>query len=276
MTAALEACDKDPVAVAAAVQVHNLRIRALLTLAKIEAAAGAEASAIAAIDAAIRIARGEPLPVDEFGAKVVKLHDLRVSAPELRPAGTLHITCSVQCRVLLDGREAGRGSDVQVSGIPLGSHQLYVEPIDPAIHHQFQTDVLLSNGEPERAFDVTVPVATRPDDPPPDKKATPPKDGIKPRRLPRWAGILGIAVGAGLTVGGAVLLAVDGRCPGGGPTTGPNACSDLLDTLGVGAALTAIGGGTLIGFSVALGIGESRDAKRKKAKSTALMLNFRF
>ena len=251
----LERFDAEPSAVAASNDAHAVRIEGLLTLAKAELAQDREAEAIAAIDKAIRIARGEPLPVTGYGARVAKLHDLRVSAPELRPAGSVHVTCSVQCRVILDGRNAGEGTDVMVTGIPLGGHQLRVEPIAPDIDHHFQTDVLLSNGEPERAFEYTVPTADAPKDAP-AKTAT-----AKKRRLPRWAGIVGIGAGAALTIAGAVLIAMDGKCPDGSDPMSADPCPDVLNTDAVGIALTSVGAATLVGFSIALGIGEARQKK---------------
>lgn len=267
LRAALARFDEEPSVVATSNDAHAARIDGLLTLAKAELAADREADAIAALDKAIRIARGEPLPVSKHGARLIKLHDLRVGAPELRPNGSLHVTCSVQCRVILDGRTAGQGTDVMITGVPLGGHQLRVEPMAADIDHHFQTDVMLSNGEPERTYDYRVPEAGTP-----AEKATPDRapPSTKTRKLPRWAGILGIGVGAAATIAGAVLIAMDGKCPGGGNPRGADPCPDILNTDAVGIALTSIGAATLVGFSVALGVGEAR---QKKA-GAALTLRF--
>jgi hypothetical protein len=178
----------------------------------------------------------------------------------------MHVTCSVQCRVILDGRAAGQGTDVMVTGVPLGGHQLRIEPMSDDIDHHFQTDVLLSSGEPERTFDYQVPEAgagTTADDPTraDDRPA-------KRRRLPRWAGIVGIGAGAALTIAGAVLIAFDGKCPDGSDPMGADPCLNVLNTDAVGIALTSIGAATLVGFSIALGIGEARQKKQASANLT--------
>ncbi len=256
LRAALARFDAEPSVVAASPEAHAARIDGLLTLAQAELAQDREAEAIAAIDKAIRIARGEPLPSASYGPRLAKLHDLRVAAPELRPAGSLHVTCTVQCRVILDGRTAGEGTDVMITGLPLGGHQLRVEPVAPDIDHHFQTDVLLSNGEPERTIAYEVPEVQPKDTDAPKTAGTAPK-----RRLPRWAGIVGIGAGAALTIAGAVLIAMDGKCPDGSSPMSGDPCPNVLNTDAVGIALTSVGAATLVGFSIALGIGESRQKK---------------
>ena len=259
LRAALARFDEEPSVVATSNDAHAARIDGLLALAKAELAVGREADAIAALDKAIRIARGEPLPVAKHGQRLIKLHDLRVGAPELRPNGSLHVTCSVQCRVILDGRTAGHGTDVMITGVPLGGHQLRVEPMAAEIDHHFQTDVMLSNGEPERTYDYRVPEAGTPAKSTVDR--APADATAKPRKLPRWAGILGIGVGAAVTIAGAVLIAMDGKCPDGSNPRSADPCPDILNTDAVGIALTSVGAATLVGFSVALGVGEARQKK---------------
>lgn len=246
---------------------HEVRIDGLLTLARAELALEAEPEAITAIDEAIRIARGENVPVIDYGPSLAKLYELRVAAPEMRPDGSVHVTCTTRCRVVLDGREAGLGTDVLVTGIPLGRHRVRIEP-DYAIDGEaFEERFFLAAATTKQVFEYTPP-------PPPKDAAT--TDGAEgddgsaapageQRKLPRWASIVGISVGAVLVGAGAALIAIDGDCPDGTDPMGPDACQNTLATLPIGAALTAVGAGSMVGFSVALGIGEAREKKRKTA-----------
>ena len=60
---------------------------------------------------------------------------------------------------------------------------------------------------------------------------------------------------------GAVLIAMDGKCPDGSNPMSADPCPDVLNTDAVGIALTSVGAATLVGFSIALGIGEARQKK---------------
>lgn len=265
---AIKSLDAKPGLTAHDEAAYRARLDGLLTLARAELALEQEPEAIAAIDEAIRIARGENVPVTDYGPSLAKLYELRVAAPELRPDGSIHVACGSRCRVVLDGREAGLGTDVMITGIPLGRHRIRIEPSYTIDGEAFEERFFLAAATPEQAFEYDPP-------PPPASAGDPTGDGEanddpktpggRARKLPRWASIVGISVGAVLVAGGAALLAVDGDCPDGSDPAGPDACQNTLATIPIGAALTAIGGASMIGFSVALGIGEARQKKRKTA-----------
>ncbi|MBC8069766.1 MAG: hypothetical protein IAG13_15620, partial [Deltaproteobacteria bacterium] len=90
----------------------------------------------------------------------------------------------------------------------------------------------------------------------------------RPRKLPRWAGILGMAAGAAAIVAGGVLLAVDGECPDFSNNTGEGACKRTLNTKTTGYVVIGAGAAFMVGFTIPFAIGESRQAKARKRSTT--------
>jgi hypothetical protein len=143
-----------------------------------------------------------------------------------------------------------------------------VQSTDRPLEKPLVESITLSDDVPEAAlsFEVEAPPPeangedTLPVDPGPDA-------GVPKRRLPRWASIVGISVGAAAVVAGGVLIGVHGRCPDGSDPVGPNACLDVLSTRGAGIGVLVGGAALLTGFSIALGIGETRDNKRRRTEA---------
>lgn len=89
--------------------------------------------------------------------------------------------------------------------------------------------------------------------------------------VPRWASITGVSGGLALIVGGAVMLGIDGRCPGGyDPVTQVDQCPSVYGTGEGGAALVSIGAIVTVGMGVVLTVTEIQRAKQGKTRASAL------
>lgn len=260
---------------------QSMRIEGLLYLARALLVLGQPEDATAAMDEAIRAAGGTVSNVAEFGPSLSALYEGRRVAPELKPVGSLEVSCSGgPCRVFIDGRVLGTGMDVLSTGIPLGPHVVRIEPQNLTPAEPFkQTSIVLTQDAPKASLGLVVPA------PPKDmgtegaKALEPSKSG---RKLPRWAGILGMAVGGAALVGGAFAAAIDGRCPdlsNSDPDTGEK-CRDVHNSLLTGLVVLGVGVGTLSGFGIAFGIGQAKDkrhaAKQDKGTQASLQLRWRF
>lgn len=261
-------------------KLQALRIDGLLYLARALLALDDRDGAVAAIDEAIRVSGGNVASVGNFGPSLEKLYDERRGAPELRPAGAVQVSCSGgPCRVFLDGRVIGTGTDISSTGVPLGPHVIRIEPQAASPDDPFDQQVItLTDGSPSAQLTFTVPGVPDTDGGTEDPT---PAEGDSGRKLPRWAGILGITLGAVAVAGGAFAMAIDGRCPDlsdADPSAG-NACRDVHNSLITGAVVLGVGVGATTGFGIAFGLGEGKDkryAKEKAATSAALSYTFRF
>lgn len=245
-------------------EAHEARIYALLSLARAHLALEQTDEAAEAMDAAIRVARGDRLPATVFGPGLVELHERRLSAPENRPEGQLTVTCTPACEVVLDERGAGSGTQVEVRNLPLGPHRVHVHATAADVEDILSAQIELTADSPAAAL-TYAPAAPEAGTETPTS-GQPMKD-TPARRLPRWAGIVGIAAGAAAMVAGGVLLGLDGRCPDGSDPSGPNTCIDVLNTDKPGIALLVTGGALMTGFGVVLAIGETRDRKRRRVEA---------
>lgn len=263
-------------------KLQSLRIEGLLYLARALLALDDRDGAVGAIDEAIRVSGGNVASVGNFGPSLEKLYDERRSAPELRPAGAVQVSCSGgPCRVFLDGRVIGTGTDINSTGVPLGPHVIRIEPQAAGPDDPFEQQVItLSDASPSAALTFTVPSAPEGDG---GGTAQPvaTDDGGSGRKLPRWAGILGMTLGAVAVAGGVFAIAIDGRCPdlSDANATSGNACRDVHNSLATGAVVLGAGVGTLTGFGIAFGIGEAKDkrhAKQKAPTSASLSYTIRF
>jgi hypothetical protein len=258
----LDAAASQPVDVATDPALQRARTYALLALTRALLQLERHAEARDVMDEAVRIARSDRLPVALYGPAVVELYEARRAAAENRPIGSLEVQCTVPCRVILDERLAGLGHGVSLTGVPLGRHRVWVDAPNDGWAEPLHRTIDLGPGGPIRlAYE---PVAQSEPSPQPVPDGAP----IRRRRLPRWAGVLGVATGAVLMITGGVLLGVDGRCPDLSDPRREDPCPDVLDTNAGGIALLAIGGATLTGFSVAFAIGEIRQHKTAVAHAS--------
>ncbi len=267
-------------------KLQSLRIEGLLYLARALLVLDDRDGAVAAIDEAIRVSGGNVASVGNFGPSLEKLYDERRSAPELRPAGAVQVSCSGgPCRVFLDGRVIGTGTDINSTGIPLGPHVIRIEPQAAGPDDPFEQQVItLRDGSPSAALTFTLPSPSPPiivdgGGNPGQGQGSAPDSG---RKLPRWAGILGMTLGAVAVAGGAFAIAIDGRCPdlSDANASSGNACRDVHNSLVTGAVVLGVGVGVTTGFGIAFGIGEGKDKRHAKEKaaptSASLSYTFRF
>lgn len=234
---------------------QSARTYAQLALARTRLVLDRPSDAVIAIDAALRIARGAPLPAAQFGPDLVALVDERVAALAERPPGTLRVTCHLPCRVWVDEQPFETGP------LPTGAHRVWIEAKQPG-RPVLREDVEIRAGERlDLAYDVPDDPSLD-DDPPPVDAAEPVP--LAPRRLlPRWASVLGlVAGGAGAGVGGG-LVGVDHRCPDlSDPRQVP--CLRILDTDAGGITLIALGSVVAVASAVILVIDERRGRRARR------------
>jgi len=83
--------------------------------------------------------------------------------------------------------------------------------------------------------------------------------------VPRWGSILGLSLGVGVLAVGASLVAIDGRCPGGGdPMVDFADCPDIYNTNAGGVALISVGALAVLGMGTILVITELRNNKSSR------------
>lgn len=89
--------------------------------------------------------------------------------------------------------------------------------------------------------------------------------------VPRWASIAGISGGAAMVIAGAVLLGIDGKCPGGhDPVTEVDQCPSVYNTNVGGGVLVGVGAVVMVGMGTVLTITEIQRSKQGKQRPTAL------
>lgn len=261
-----------PFEVADELGAHRARVRALLALAQLLIESGDVDGAIANIDEAIRVVRGDPLPPG-IGPALEQLIFERLAAPENAHRGSLQVRCRVPCRVVLDERDVGRGSEISARGLPLGRHRLHIRTLAPPAFNETHT-VLLTDEHArfEHRFEGPPTVAQQtlndPTDTPSFRRHRPQDPTWK---MPRWTSIAGIAAGSALVVSGALLMAFHGRCFDlTDPKLEPH-CPDVLDTRWAGAGLAIGGSAMIIAFSITLGIGDYRGRRAYERQMQARM-----
>lgn len=242
---------------------QSMRIDGLLYLARALLVLDQPTEATAALDEAIRASGGTVANVADFGPSLTALYEKRRAAPELKPVGSIEVSCTGgPCRVFLDGRVLGTGMDILSTGIPLGPHIVRIEPQNRTPPEPFeQTSIVLTDDDPKASLSLDVPAAAS------DAGTTAGPDSAvatdSGRKLPRWAGILGMTLGGAALAGGAFAAAIDGRCPDlsdSDPDTGEK-CRDVHNSLVTGLVVLGVGAGTLTGFGIAFGLGEAKDKR---------------
>ncbi|MCH9684510.1 MAG: hypothetical protein K0V04_23950 [Deltaproteobacteria bacterium] len=233
-------------------QAQTARAYAMLATARTALVLGEAQRAADALDEALGVARGSSLPVESFGPSLEALHAQREAVFATRQPGRLQVRCNLPCVVYVDERPF-----VPLEGpLPPGPHRVWIEAEDPG--HAVARHVVDIRAGRTEALDYTLerePAVT-------DEIAAAPPAAPK-RLLPRWASILGLAVGTGVAVTGGVLVAVDHRCP---DLTDPrdNRCIRILNTDAGGWTLVGLGTATAIVGAVILAIDETRARRHQR------------
>ncbi|KIG15265.1 hypothetical protein DB30_05809 [Enhygromyxa salina] len=254
----------------------ELRLLAELALARAQLASGDRYAAAATIDAALEALADAPLPSDRLGPGLGALVAERQRALEARGFARLRVECPTKCRVLINERNAG---DVDTPGsarelaLPLGTHRVWVESLAEdatADADPLRTTVSLD------AADTVVTVtysgsAETADSPVPTRGQA--NTGERPlelgpqrqrhRTAPRWAEVTTLVAGGAALVAGAVLLAIDSRCPRGADPNDLAACPELYDTRTGGIALVSAGFAASLTGGVMLIVDETRMGDRR-------------
>lgn len=241
----------------------EIRLLALLNLARAMLLAGHPEGAGLIMDEAIRLVRGGELPVDQFGPTLSRFHTDRREALAQLGRGRLQITCSEPCRVFVDEQALALDGEGRSEPLPLGTYRVWIEASegDPLPErHQVDIDV---DGELEP---LEYPLAPRVVD---DAPATP---TTTTRMLPRWAEISMLVVGVGLVATGGTLLAFDGACPGGrDPVDDALDCPKIYESSAGGFTALGLGGALALTGGVLLTIDEVRVGQ---ARSPRAMLGY--
>jgi len=223
-------------------------VRSLLATGDREAAAGL-------LDEMLAVAGDEPLPAKLFGPSVLELHAERTELFAKRDHGEVAITCDGPCVALASDTLLGCASaDAPLHvQLPSGPWRITLVALDDP-SHRTAAELELVAGQP-----ATMRLGPAKD------RVDPPREESR-RRLPRWAGILGMSVGAAAMIAGGVLVGVDGKCPDlKTDPMGTGACGQRLNTDVPGIVLLATGGAVFTGFTIVFGIGEARQAKARRA-----------
>jgi hypothetical protein len=236
---------------------------ARMSLVWLHLAQGDAEAATLAMDAAIRATRGYLRSTSNFGPMVRELHDERRAALDEQGTAIIEVDCRIPCQVIVDERRSANPTEP----LHLGNHRVWVSARDGSVAWQLfevdlqtaaETEVLVYSTKVELREVEGVFAEAAVDDRPKAK-----------RLLPRWAEILGVSLGAGLFVGGAVLLALDGKCIGG------SECSVRWENTARGAAILSVGGGLLLVSGALLSVDEVR-VRGIKTRQVMLTWTLRF
>ncbi len=220
---------------------------ARLALAWLHLANADEAAAAAAMDEALRSARGLGLDAGKFGPAVLELHDTRKAALDANGRATIEVDCKVDCVVVINEQHAGNPT----KDLMLGTYRVWISAQDGDPSWAFHKVTLDEAGE-TRTILFEGPASV---------------DAVEPRKrtLPRWAKIVGMTVGLGVAAGGAVLMAYNGKCQGGGD---PATCPKIYDNTVQGVSMLAAGGTVFLTFGALLTVDEVRVGKAKGQQAT--------
>lgn len=235
---------------------QSARTYAQLALARTRLVAGDRLAAIKALDAALRTARGAPLPVTQFGPSLGALYDERVAALAQHEAATLEVRCTAACRVLVDELPFEPGP------LPAGHHRVWIESEHPGL------PVLRREIDPTPGQVVTLDYDEAPAPAPePTPTPAPPAPAPTPARrvLPRWTTGLGLGLGA-LTAGaGGALVGIDHRCTPSVADPREVPCARIYDTDAAGWTLVALGSAVVLTSAVILVVDEVRQRRARRA-----------
>jgi hypothetical protein len=269
--------------------------RAQLALVWAYLAEGNSEAANVTMDEIIRDAAGRKLPFAGLGPDVRKLHDERRMQLEAQGTATIEVDCD-GCGVLIGDAKAENPSGMLFLGVyrvwvvdPLGElepkfMEISLESSGQNVSIVYRPELLVETenvprpefGTHSSETPVTEPTTTNP-------KAQRSEPATEPNatrlKIPRWAKFLGMGLGASVAVAGGVLLALDGKCQGGGAANPDNVaqpnCRQVWTNAAPGYALIGIGGGLFVGAGVWLAIDERR-AWQPPSTSATLVWTMRF
>jgi hypothetical protein len=230
----------------------ELRTMAELALARALLANGERAAATAVVDAALEGLIGETVNLDQLGPSLAALVEERQQAIAARGYARLRVACAVPCRVYVDERSSAADQPGGAS-LLLGPHRVWIEGEDA---EPLRTTLTL--GDPDAVLTLAYPEPVAPAPTLLDAKQA---DRLPPpvkRAAPRWAEVSTLVIGSAAAVAGAVLFALDSKCPHGVDSNDPDACPQLYDTRTAGIALLSAGGATALLGGVLLVVDEVR------------------
>jgi hypothetical protein len=245
-----------------------LRTLAELALARALLNTGDHAGAVAVIDATLISLADAELPSAQLGPKLGALVEARRVQLEARGQAQLRIACSVPCSVYIDERGDHPGTLGPESGyetrvdLPLGEHRVWIEAPGAA---PLRTTLTLTEADHTLTLAYPEPSAPAPELLAPrfDRLERPDGAHARERLAPRWAEVSTVLVGAAAVAAGAVLWAVDSRCPGGVDPRDGAACPSVYDTRAAGIALVSAGAITAVTGGVLLIVDEARAGDRR-------------
>lgn len=255
----------------------ELRTMAELALARAQLAAGDRFAASATIDATLEALGGRSLDVAALGPSLGALVEERAAALAARGVARLRIECSVACRVLIDERNAGDVSEpgsARELSVPLGSHRVWVESTNPDQLEPLRTTVALDSADAVVTLRYPAPEAPAPQVER-RRDASIALPSARARIAPRWAELTPLAVGGAAMIAGAVLWAIDSKCPRGADITDIVACPELYDTRTAGIALVSAGFAAGLTGGVLLIVDETRVGDRR-SRELGLVWTTRF
>lgn len=289
LRAALEALEAHAPRLASDDEALRLRVLAELALARAQLRVGDEQGARASVDAVLSSLGPEldELDTAALGPSLGELVEARREALAARGRATLRIRCARPCAVYVDERSWPAAADASRREheleLALGTHRLWVEAEDgelPALRTELSLDereALLTLSYPEAGATPRAPAprvelaAEGSRSPSLDRN---PLAG--PRVAPRWVEVGTIVAGSAALVAGAVLWAIDSRCPGGVDPRDVEACPELYDTRAAGIATLSTGAAVLLTGGVLLGVDERRLANGARDRTVSLHWTARF
>jgi hypothetical protein len=253
----------------------ELRTMAELALARALLASGDPKAAAEAVDEALVGLDGASLPVEQLGPSLGALVEQRREALAARGHARLRVRCTVPCRVFVDER-ISLANETGGVAVPPGQHRVWVESEEA---EPLRTTVTLAEADaavtlayPEVSTVVPAPEVIEHE---PDRRRRRALAQQGPRVAPRWFEVSALVLGSAAAVAGAVLWALDDKCPRGADPNDLGACPQLYDTGVAGISLVAAGAGTALLGGVLLGIDASRLGDRN-ARELAVTWTARF
>jgi hypothetical protein len=248
--------------------VSETLLRGWVILAGLYLAEGDEVAASEVMDEAIRTARGQALPVREYGPKINQLYKLRKELLVEAGMAVISVECEVPCQVVINERLIPERSE----NLLLGNYRVWVKATTGDTSWKFHAVELTS-------ADTIVTITHAAPTPPPEPEPEPESPPKHKRMVPRGAQIAGIAAGVGLVIAGAVALSFHGKCSvtNQRPTldSTPETCGDLYKSAPAAGALLGVGTGLLVVSGVMLSVDEVR-VGHERGRQVMIGASFKF